>query len=430
MSADEDSDSGNSEAIRVNFGDVQLFGNIMQYKGLRDKTYWERIGEGGTITANPTVYDNTIYFGAYDRNFYALDMEGNEKWRFATNGVIQAHALCRDGRVYFGSGDSNFYCLDAETGELVWKFSTNGPISNGTSEHKGIIYISSTDGGLYALKESDGSLAWVFRTSYPISTPLIKDDKIYAGYESSCLYCLNLKGELLWKFNAKAWIAAWPPAEDKDTIYFGSADKNLYAITADGKLKWRYAAKDIVLCPVFDEGRIYFGCADDKAYCLDSKGRKIWEFGADSAVSEITVEGDTAYMGSYDNCMYAVDKHSGKLIWKFATNGFIHCKPYVFENKVMFGSWDCNFYCLDKKTGRLLWKFKTSMSKPSSIEPPEQIGVKRIVFRPSEEPENKEEKYKAGPEIANYETDLTVYAGGMSKAYLSSRKRGYVRITE
>ena len=38
----------------------------------------------------------------------------------------------------------------------------------------------------------------------------------------------------------------------------------------------------------------------------------------------------------------------------------------------------------------------------------------------------KEKKYKAHDVFGDYEADVTVYANGMSKTYLSSRKKGYI----
>ena len=410
--------------------EVKNYGTIMEYLEFRDKTYWERVGVGGSFTANPIEHGGIIYVGCCDKNFYAIDAEtGREVWRFPTKGMVQAHALCKDGLVFFGSADRNFYCLDSKTGELVWKYETNGPVRNGPAEHKGMILVGSDDGCLYALKAGDGSFLWKFMTSYPMTMPLIIDEKIYCGYESCSFYCLSLKGELLWKFNTNAWIAAWPAAYDNGTIYFGSADKNLYALSKDGRLKWKFPASDIVLCPSAENSRVYFGCADKNIYCLDSAGKKIWSLKTNEPVGDMTISGNVLYMGCYDRNLYAVEKTTRKVLWKFPTDGFVHCVPLIYGNTVIFGSWDCNLYCLDKTTGSLVWKFHSSLSTQSEIAPPEKVEIKKLGVVKPEEDEKKDKKYVSG-RSAEYEANITTYTGGISKAYLSSRKKGYVEIQE
>ncbi len=408
------------------FEQIRNIGTIQEYTAVRDKTFWERISIGGSITAKPIVYNNTIYFGACDKNFYALDLEGKEKWRFSTNGTIQSYALTREGRVYFGSGDRNLYCLDSETGGLVWKFQADGHIGGSPVWHNGRVYFGSSDGNLYCIDAQTGEKIWVFRTPYALITPLIKEERIYAGYNGSSLYCLNLKGELLWRFNANSWIAAWPAASENGMIYFGSGDGNLYAITLSGQLKWTYKAKDSILCPVVKEGRIYFGCGDNKMYCVDSEGKKLWDFKTEGTVGHATVGSRLLYFGSYDNHMYAVDRNTGKLAWRFQTNGFVHTNPEIHGNLVIFGSWDCNLYCLDRE-GNLIWKFPTSISTQSKIEPPEKTETKKIEITIAHESREKEEKkYSAEDVMGNYEANVTEYAGGISKTYIASRKKGYI----
>lgn len=407
------------------FEQVRNIGTIQEYSDVREKTFWERIGPGGSITARPIVHNGTIYFGAYDKNFYALDMNGKEIWRFSTGGVIQSYALAMDNVIIFGSSDNNLYALDAKTGRMLWKFQSEGPIGGSPVEYKGRIYFSSSDGKLYCL-DKNGNKIWIFKTPYALITPLIVQDKIFVGYNGSSLYCLNLQGELLWRFNANGWIAAWPAAYENGIVYFGSEDKNLYAITADGNLKWKYASKETILSPVIWEGKIYFGCGDDKLYCVSSDGRKLWAFKAEGTVGHATVSGDSVYFGSYDNNMYAANKDNGELKWKFRTNNFVHTNPLIHRNLVIFGSWDCNLYCLNKE-GRLIWKFPTSLSTPSKILPPEKTETKNIeliITHGAEKP--KEKKYKSHEVFGDYEADVTVYASGMSKTYLSSRKRGYI----
>jgi outer membrane protein assembly factor BamB len=407
------------------FEQLENTGTLQEYRDIRNKTFWENVGVGGSITARPIIHDDRIFFGACDKNFYCLGLEGNEKWKFATNGTIQSYAAAEQGRIYFGSGDRNLYCLNSQTGELIWKFGTDGQVGGSPVLHGGRAYFGSADGNLYCLDAETGQKIWIFRTSYPLITPLIVVDRIFVGYEGGSLYCLSLDGELQWKFNTDSWIAAWPAGYENGMLYFGSGNKNLHALSRDGHPKWKYHAKDIILCPLVSGGRIYVGCGDNRLYCISSSGSKLWDFQAEDTVTHVRVAGNTAYFGSYDNHMYAVDKQTGKLLWKFKTNGFVHTDPSIHKNLVIFGGWDCNLYCLTTE-GRLLWKFQTSLSTPSKIAPPEETSMKKIELVMKSSTRKEVKKYKADSVLGNYEANVTNYATGTSKTYLSSKKRGYV----
>ena len=69
------------------FGELELLGTVMQFKESR-QNFWNLIGPGGTVTGRVVIQNGTIFIGACDSNFYALSMDGKEKWRFTTKGVV------------------------------------------------------------------------------------------------------------------------------------------------------------------------------------------------------------------------------------------------------------------------------------------------------------------------------------------------------
>ena len=123
------------------FKDIELFAALMQYSGLKTKSYWDRIGIGGSITATPVVYNETIYFGACDKIFYAVNLEGKELQRFKTNGKIQSYPAVFNDKVCFGSSDGNIYIVNAKTGKLLWKVELNEPVTASPVFYKNNIYV-------------------------------------------------------------------------------------------------------------------------------------------------------------------------------------------------------------------------------------------------------------------------------------------------
>jgi outer membrane protein assembly factor BamB len=78
----------------------------------------------------PAVWNERIYFTCEDFNLYCLSLEGKVVWKFRTQEMNWWEPTLWEGRVYFGSYDCHFYVLEAETGDLVWKFRTEGSPSN------------------------------------------------------------------------------------------------------------------------------------------------------------------------------------------------------------------------------------------------------------------------------------------------------------
>ena len=46
-----------------------------------------RFQTSGQVWSPPAVWNDVLYFGSWDCHFYAVDLEGNELWRFATNNL-------------------------------------------------------------------------------------------------------------------------------------------------------------------------------------------------------------------------------------------------------------------------------------------------------------------------------------------------------
>jgi outer membrane protein assembly factor BamB len=74
--------------------------------------------------ANPSVFDDTVYFGSNDGFVYAVDEEtGVERWRFRTHASVRASPVAVDGSLVVCSRDSNVYRLTESSGDVVGRSS-------------------------------------------------------------------------------------------------------------------------------------------------------------------------------------------------------------------------------------------------------------------------------------------------------------------
>lgn len=86
---------------------------------------------GAPIQTAPAVVGDTLFAGAWDGHYYALDARtGERKWKFDA-GVkpeprwqlrdMKSSAEYNNGRIYFGTGEGDLHSVDAATGAQVWK---------------------------------------------------------------------------------------------------------------------------------------------------------------------------------------------------------------------------------------------------------------------------------------------------------------------
>ncbi|HEO70557.1 MAG TPA: methyltransferase domain-containing protein, partial [Candidatus Hydrogenedentes bacterium] len=71
------------------------------------------------------------------------------------------------------------------------------------------------------------------------------------------------------------------------------------------------------------------------------------------------VVGNRVYFGSSaDDQVYCLDAGTGKVVWRFFTEGPVRLAPAVDKGKVYVGSDDGWAYCLNAEDGKLIWRYR------------------------------------------------------------------------
>ena len=212
--------------------------------------------EGGKATKRdlkgiygaPVVYQDRVFFGAYDGNLYALDAaNGQCVWVFnGTDGPIVGGVALAGDTLYFGSEDGYLYGIDPTSGAL-----THGPFDAGASIWStplvdgDNLYFATVEAKVWALTAADLHPVWSngpFTTSAGILTdPIIVDSVLVVGGIGKQLFGLDPRtGEQVWEspFDGGNWF--WgDPAVDGGTAYYPNMDGKVYAVTAKtGKAAW------------------------------------------------------------------------------------------------------------------------------------------------------------------------------------------------
>ena len=335
---------------------------------------------GASISASPIIgQDGTVYYGAYDKNLYAVSSTGTRTWRYTTDGMITGSAATgADGSIYFGTSNGKLYGLNSD-GTPKWATpyatgnqTTSVPILVGND---GIVYFGGDNYRVYALNP-DKSLKWSYLTGGKIKNGITASSDgsvLYAASDDGSIYAINSNGTLKWKSTGLSPCNLTSVGSD-GTIYVGATDGAFYALNpTNGTKKWtfRAASKVTSAAAIATDGTIYFGSNDSYLYALNPTGTLKWSYRVLTAVfSPPTIDyHGTVLLGTYTGNLLALDPVTGSVQWQksVGTTG-IYTSPAVAS--------DGSIYVLDS-LGKLS-KF-TGPVNAAPISTPEPSSLAALV---------------------------------------------------
>jgi large repetitive protein len=140
----------------------------------------DAVGSASSATLGP---DGTVYVGANNSNFYAIDPSGQQKWLFEAErelaGIWSTAALSSDGStVYFGANKGGVYALNTRDGSRKWQFPVFASVYSSTIlDGSGRLFTGSTIGHVYAIDSASGQGVADYDAQAPIwTTPAIRPD--------------------------------------------------------------------------------------------------------------------------------------------------------------------------------------------------------------------------------------------------------------
>lgn len=240
---------------------------------------------------SPVLSGDQVLVGYTHGTLYSLRTDNGElNWKKGFGKTMSRPAI-NGNKIFLGvSGKKDqkggkVYSLDRSSGQENWSWNSNEVLdsvkdlppaselmSSAPLITKESVYIGSNSGFLYRLDKESGELIWKFNSGDSIETSPRKDgDKIYFGNNSGEFFCLNLKGELTWKFETEDDIIGIKSSASiaDEGIYFGSSDNILYLLNQEGKMKWTFEAEDIIhSSPLVTSNKIVFGDFSGNIYCL------------------------------------------------------------------------------------------------------------------------------------------------------------------
>lgn len=346
------------------------------------------------LAAAASVADGTLYFGAWDGNFYAMNAaDGTVLWKYFTglapapadptcfpvNGVT-AQAAVAGRNVYVGGGDSAVYAFDRASGSLLWRVEIADPTTGAYLWSSPTVYNNALYIGVASLGDCPlvrGALVRI-DLNYPSfprirhlapygqtgagiwSTPAIdartntvfvttgtgEHDESIGLWGGTMLSLdattLRVKNYFFLPSNSTAEDIEWGSSP---TLFVDANDEPLVAATGkDGVI---YAVRQKDLAPVW-QTTLAIKCVDPESGC--------------GSISTPAFDGKTLYVGagvadpeSFQNgSLYALDPATGQVLWSVLLDGVV-IAPVTVANGLVFASTTMGLEVHDAGTGDTLW---------------------------------------------------------------------------
>lgn len=244
--------------------------------------------------SSPTIVNGKLLIGGDDGFFYALDAAtGKLVWKFKCKGIVRGSAAINEQSVYFGDTEASLYAIDLQTGQQRWVYKINGDTMRNESygfDRRAItstpvvagnkILFGARDGFLYCI-DKNGSNIWKadHRVSWVISTVAIKDSIVVTGTsDGRFVQALNLEtGKEIWKYRTPLAVWASPLILD-DKVYAGCFDGQLFCLDLKtGRRISQYKTGGKILSsPVWNDGLLYLGSDDGNLYSMSGHIDNRW----------------------------------------------------------------------------------------------------------------------------------------------------------
>ena len=265
---------------------------------------------GATVSTPALDEHGNLYLGIEENALLSFSPSGSKRFSFMTRGPVLATPMVIGHRVIFGSLDSTLYCIDT-TGFLLWQFPAASEIySCPASDGKRIIF-TTDDGGVVSIG-LNGKLLWQKKIGPEPSSPTL-DAKGNIYVSSDGVYKISPAGQILFKFSTPdqdAFLTA-PILSPDGALFCGAEDGNLYCLNQRGELLWKAPTEeeDPIRCEgVFLGDTFIFGCDDGVLYKKERYGGLKKVFSTDGAIiaSPVLTNDGKLFILSDDGLLYAL----------------------------------------------------------------------------------------------------------------------------
>lgn len=289
----------------------------------------------------------------------------NEKWatvawRFPVKEGVEPGGTIYRNTLFFGASDGQFYALNADNGQLLWTYPLRAEGLGRPLVHGDTVYVLGGNSVLHALEASTGKMKWVYtrRDTATLSIrgsskPLIRGDNLYVSFSDGALVNLNKNsGSVIWEsiLNKQRRFRDIDatPITDGSKLYLSGYDDGFYAVDIQtGKLLWRLDEGGYDEA-ILDDGILYYSTTNGKLLAIKPEtGKVIWSFqGRGFMTGPQIINGNIILAGEWADRLVALDKKTGNFITSFEPGRGVTSIPMIRESKIYFMSHEGNLFSL------------------------------------------------------------------------------------
>jgi outer membrane protein assembly factor BamB/tRNA A-37 threonylcarbamoyl transferase component Bud32 len=125
---------------------------------------------------------------------------------------------------------------------------------------------------------------------------------------------------------------------------------------------WNFTCADEIRGTAsYAKGMVYFGSYDHHLYAVNAEsGKLVWKYQTDGGiVSRPAIMDDIVFVGSEDNRLHVLSARSGSLLWTYYTKGPVRSSPFIAHGHIFIGSDDMSLHAININGGRGIWQIET-----------------------------------------------------------------------
>ena len=261
---------------------------------------------------------------------------GHEMWKLQLDSPVTSGIAVSGGTVFFGTETGRVYAVNAKSGNIVWDFKGENTVYGKPSIVRDMVIFAMGDGEVVALKAADGSLVWA---AGGVGGRDTRGNAVNDGLSDGT----SAGGGL---------------------VYVSKDDRKVHAFKdTDGRTAWTYTTGDqgVRSAPEYSDGLVFVGEYDGIFSIIDAKsGKRLNGGGAGGAINTPTAANGNVYFSSWDGSINAVKIKGVVPLWNANVRDAITTQPEVSSGKIVVGTGRGTVVALDEKTGRILWRFNTN----------------------------------------------------------------------
>lgn len=317
---------------------------------------------GGSVKAQPVVYNDTVYISSFDGTLYAVDIaSGKLRWKTPVGGTLVAAPAVTEEVVVIGSTSGVVACLRRSDGRALWRAALPPPVFASAGIYEDVVCTAAGDGKIYGLSLRDGKRLWDFQTDMFVQSRIVPVRGMFiAGCWDNYVYALDARtGALRWKqkFGRSFYYAPaiGSPTTDGMRIVVPSNDGVLHAMrVSKGEILWELPSASGnsfgYPSPLLKNGTVYCGALGSRGlvYATDVRtGQPRWvaETGQVMYDSGCAAAQGRIFTASVNGVVYWIEENSGRILQSYRlAEGHVFCVPDTDGERFVIGSLNGTVY--------------------------------------------------------------------------------------